>query len=509
MTDIVIGSGPSGVAAAWARLAKGREVLILDGGKELEPDKASLRDRLAKTGPQAWRAEDRAAYSAAQTEAPPGQVRRFGSDFAMEPFDSIFAEAQGVALRSSRAVGGLSNLWGTAVLPFAPSDMQDWPITAEDLAPHYRAVQEILPIRGRQDALAPLFPNGLPDTPSPVPPTSQATILLHRFERRAARLSNQGLHVGMARQAVAEGCRECGMCLHGCPWGLMWSAAHNLAKVLENSRCRHRPGAIVARLEETETGILCHLENGETLIAERVFLASGVLDTARILLRSGLTGRDNLELKEARHGFLPMLQAAPSWPATDRLPLTTLPQLFAELKAPDLSPYLIHAQLYGWNEHYARDLHANYGAKLPGLGWLWPILARRLVVAQIFLHSAHWPSLTLQLAHDGRLNAQISSDNPAARLLPQAAQRLGKGTRAAGLWALPFALRFAEAGGSFHLGSSLPMARNPKLGQSDLLGRPTGQRRLHVVDASVLPAIPATTITYPVMANAHRIAALA
>jgi choline dehydrogenase-like flavoprotein len=29
--------------------------------------------------------------------------------------------------------------------------------------------------------------------------------------------------------------------------------------------------------------------------------------------------------------------------------------------------------------------------------------------------------------------------------------------------------------------------------------------RVHVVDASVLPSVPATTITYTIMANAHRI----
>jgi choline dehydrogenase-like flavoprotein len=42
--------------------------------------------------------------------------------------------------------------------------------------------------------------------------------------------------------------------------------------------------------------------------------------------------------------------------------------------------------------------------------------------------------------------------------------------------------------------------------ESDVLGRPAGLQRVFVVDASVLPSIPATTITLPVMANAHRIA---
>lgn len=50
------------------------------------------------------------------------------------------------------------------------------------------------------------------------------------------------------------------------------------------------------------------------------------------------------------------------------------------------------------------------------------------------------------------------------------------------------------------------MDKAPSAGRSDILGRPPGARRIHVVDASVLPSIPATTITFGVMANAHRIA---
>ncbi len=42
--------------------------------------------------------------------------------------------------------------------------------------------------------------------------------------------------------------------------------------------------------------------------------------------------------------------------------------------------------------------------------------------------------------------------------------------------------------------------------QSDRWGRPFGSKRVHVIDASVLPTIPSTTITLSVMANAHRIA---
>ena len=40
---------------------------------------------------------------------------------------------------------------------------------------------------------------------------------------------------------------------------------------------------------------------------------------------------------------------------------------------------------------------------------------------------------------------------------------------------------------------------------SDLLGRPNGYQRIHVIDSSILPSIAPGPITFTVMANAVRI----
>ncbi len=69
----------------------------------------------------------------------------------------------------------------------------------------------------------------------------------------------------------------------------------------------------------------------------------------------------------------------------------------------------------------------------------------------------------------------------------------------------PFA-RVGAPGSSFHCGGTFPMREHPRELETDVLGRPAGLRRVHLVDASVFPSIPATTITFSAMANAHRIA---
>ena len=51
------------------------------------------------------------------------------------------------------------------------------------------------------------------------------------------------------------------------------------------------------------------------------------------------------------------------------------------------------------------------------------------------------------------------------------------------------------------------MKATPGPWQTDRRGRLHGHERVHLIDSSVLPSIPASTFTYAVMANASRIAA--
>lgn len=500
LPDIVIGSGPAGVSVATALLARGRGVVMLDGGKDLPAKAEARRNALAATEPEQWQEDQRIAWRAPQIEAAGTEVRRFGTGYAMEPGDTTFVETDGLALRASLAVGGLSNFWGSAVLPYRQEDMEGWPITTADLAPHYAAVLKFVPMAGVEDALAPVFPAVPMAGRNPIAPGPQARAVLARH-RPSARF-----RMGLSRQAVAPGCKGCGMCLHGCPWRLIWSASQQVTRLRAGDDFQHLPGAPVVAVRENDAEAVALRADGTSVRGARIYLAAGVLGTAAILLGS-IPGLDGLTMRDSAQGFLPTIQMTRSGAAPDQMPFHTLPQMFAELTDPAVSPHTIHAQLYGWNEYYERDLRANYGRRIRFSGPLWRALARRLVVAQIFLHSEHSAQARLRLAADGRLRAEVRPNPATTGQLKTAAAAMGRGLRQSGLLPLAFALRPGAVGSGFHAGSTLPMAITPSAGQSDAFGRPAGWQRLHVVDSSILPAIPATTITLAVMANAHRIGA--
>jgi len=68
-------------------------------------------------------------------------------------------------------------------------------------------------------------------------------------------------------------------------------------------------------------------------------------------------------------------------------------------------------------------------------------------------------------------------------------------------------IKFSNPGSGTHCGSSFPMKeRQVGAFDTDKLGRPFGWSKIFVVDSSVLPSIPGTTLAFPVMSNAYRIA---
>jgi choline dehydrogenase-like flavoprotein len=508
--DLVLGSGPSGVAAAAALIARGREVLMLDAGGTMESGSAALRARMGSQEPHEWSAADRSAIRTRQSSGEDGGIHPFGSDFLFRTPDgeALWADRPDVhALRPSFAKGGLSNGWGAAVLPYRDEDMDGWPIGAGDLAPHYAAVAPMLQVSGRQDDLAAIFPAFAHPTGRPLPPSTQATRLLARLSKRRDALRSLGLHFGTASTAVADGCRQCAMCLHGCPYRLIFSADQVVDRLVASGGLEYRPGVLGRRFEEDGTGVAVHAD-GEVFRGDRLFVGCGVLPTALLADRSlGLAGRW-LSIKDSAHFFLPMLHG---WSAGDPAaePHHSLVQLFWELVDPELDPHLVHSQLYTYNDSFAPDIRRRFG---PVAGIARPVvelLSRRLIVAQTFLHSDSSPGIGMRIAGPaGREHLEFRSqpNSRTAAAMKKAAQRLAEAARLTGMVALTPLARLNPLGSSFHCGGTFPMRETPKEGETDILGRPAGFRRVHLIDASVFPTIPASTITFSVMANAHRIA---
>jgi choline dehydrogenase-like flavoprotein len=493
---VVIGSGPAGIACAKALVSQGIKPIVLDGGRRLEePRERALRG-------------DGRTYVAGLRDTFPVDIDRlplkpvYGSTYAYD--DSIGATRYGG--RSSLAVGGLSSVWGAAMLPFAEADHDDWPISRAELEPHYRAVLSFVPLAGEYDALDESFP--LYTDARPLRATPQVAALLADVREREGELRAAGVRAGRSRLAVRQDrCDLLGLCMLGCPTRAIWSSEHTLAELVAAGFVEHRPGVVVERFEE-RTGEVRLSVRGESdaLVAERVLVAAGALATTRLVLASLDAHDRDVRLLDSAYYTLPAVR----WSAGQRVHSSrdagnTLAQVFVEIDDPAVSARAVHLQVYGFNDLMLRAVAARAHLPEPLAARVLQPLLRRLLYVQGYLHSDESPGARVRLTQDGTLSVEGEAGQ-AEETARRVVEKLRSLHRVLRIEPLESMLKVWPPGKGFHSGGSFPMSGRPGELETDVLGRLPGFARVHLADASVFPTIPAATITLPAMANAHRIA---
>ncbi|MCE9590112.1 MAG: hypothetical protein K8S99_06275 [Planctomycetes bacterium] len=521
----VIGSGPAGVAASQALLRQGLEVTMLDAGLELEPDHEAAVKAMRSVSPTDWHGAHMRLMTGRNDATHKGIPKKlvYGSDYPYRDVGRFIKTTSNNAdMSASLALGGLSNVWGSAVAPYTAQDIAAWPIGVEALAPHYRALFEWMPLSAWEDDLKPLLPL-YTDRHRPLRMSRQATGLLHDLNTSRARLNSDGIQFGAARIAVRAneqggqpGCAYCRLCLHGCPYGLIYSSAFTVREMVKNPLFHYHPNVVVNRLRE-EGGTVridaVSFDKSEpvSFTAERVYLAAGTLSSTKIILDSLDAHEKPVRFLDSQYFLLPLIRFARTAGVTHEK-LHTLVQLFMEINDPTVSANLVHLQIYSYNELFLRAMQNMFGPFRSLMSIPVNQMVGRMLLCQGFLHSDCSKRVRATLSKpgpDGRTTLHLEGE--AGIYDPQATVDKVIRKLRRHMWAMKMVpaspmLHMASPGRSFHVGGSLPMSAEPKEFQSDVLGRPKGFGRVHVVDASVLPSIAATTITLTVMANAHRIA---
>jgi choline dehydrogenase-like flavoprotein len=385
------------------------------------------------------------------------------------------------------------------------------------LAEHYAAVAKFTGLSAVHDDLEQIFPLHA-SPPAALALSRQAILLYDRLAENKAPLQGAGFRFGQARVAAkagAGGCVYCGLCMYGCPYGYIFNSEQTLLELGRNPNFTYRSNAVVTRVQETgaqagATGYERTSREPFTLSAQRVYLATGVVATAKIVLQSlGIYDRP-VRLKDSQYYLFPLVLTR-SGGDVQRESLHTLSQMFIEIFDSEITPRSVHLQVYSYSDLIGQAVRQPFGPAAPLVEWLARALERRMLVVQGYLHSDHSSKIAIRLLKGEpdrlRLEAEL---NPQVRpTIRRVLRKLRRHGRQFGAWPLSPMLQIAEPGRGFHNGGSFPMRRQPGELETDILGRLPGWSRIHIVDASVLPDVPATQITFSVMANAHRIGSAA
>lgn len=521
----VIGSGPSGVSAANALVQKGCDVVMLDAGVELDPSLQQKISVLKTEQPSEWDKSLIRSFAPNVTDFPNNiQKLTYGSDY---PYRHVATEMPQVStnvghLTPTLAKGGFSNIWGAAILPACEDDITDWPISIEALAPYYEEVLRFMPLAGRRDRLASRFPL-YNNNPTYLGNSHQARRLLDHLTLNRKSLKENGIIFGSSRLAIASkspghatnieqtACVRCGLCLYGCPYELIYSSRHTLKKLLLQPNFQYVKNIRVERLLD-ESGsvqiITKDRSSGDSTIfnARKVFLAAGVLSTARIMLTSFEAFDTPLEVKVGEYFMLPLFQFRKTAHVTNES-LHSLSQVFIELSKLESSQHNVHLQIYSYNDLFRRHAENVLRFLGPLKNLVVPGFLGHLLLIQGYLDSRESSVVRLSLS-SGSQTLELSGvkNKVADKIIYEAARQLFKLRKNIGVLPLTPLLHIGLPGEGRHAGGTFPMNKNPLGFQSNLWGSPKGVRNIHIVDSSILPSLPASTITFTTMANSARIA---
>jgi ferredoxin len=525
MKVIIIGSGPAAVGAALALTGRTDiDLTVIDIGLRLEPDRQQVVDVLAAQAPAEWGDEhiDLAATGPAPSRVKGLPVKRsYGSDFPFRDagqLERIEAREDVNDALISGAYGGFSNVWGSQIMPFTRATLDTWPVAGHEMEAHYEAILTQIPFAAEEDDLAGRFPLLAPSFPLP-PASGRTERVLSSYQRHRHRINSAGVTVGKARLAFeASKCVRCGRCMTGCPYGLIYSASHSMDSLRSRGLLRYRSGLLAVQVGEERDGRVwvdardSATQRIQRFEADRLFLACGAFGTTRLVVSSLQLFAREVTLQESAQITLPFLSRSPvPDPRTeDQFTLNQF-NLVLGRDNEDLDQSQLH--FYTYNDAFFAAMPA--ALRWRALQGASTHMLRRLSVALGYLPSWASPRLRLRAeagraAHAELPRITVTRDAPrwaSNLLLRSVLTRVSRVAPYLDLWPVLPKLMLSAGAKSYHCGSSFPHTAGARTTlSSDVLGRTGPWQRIHMVDASVFPNVPATTFTLTIMANAHRIA---
>jgi choline dehydrogenase-like flavoprotein len=302
-TDIcIIGTGAAGGILAYRLAMAGRNVLSIEQGEEIRDDyftngRSPEQDEHFGIAPdKPWPVPTSDAYFDENAQAA-RLYARGDTTSTTQQSNAVFRNRQIFRLN------GKQNLWAGVSLRYAERDFRardfgdgdlNWPISYNDLAPHYSAIERLIGVCGTREGI-----DELPD--GEFLPSLAMRPIDEYLLNALAPLRDVGIRPIPNRKAIetrpeaANVCRQCGVCVHGCRTGSIYKFSSRLLPLIvgrSNYNIRYGTKVLALRCASSSSRIEA-AECLDTTTRERFsisanlfIVAAGALETARLLLNS-------------------------------------------------------------------------------------------------------------------------------------------------------------------------------------------------------------------------------
>src|SRR5881296_1650805 len=330
----IIGSGAGGGTAAKILTEGGLNVVMLEAGPPLNPEK-DYKEHL-------W------PYDLPHRGiGVGGKLRREINDEFTAPngFWEIegepYTSAPGSRFRwfRSRIVGGRTNHWGRIALRFAPVDFKarssdgmgdDWPISYDDLAPYYDKVESYIGVFGTKENVS-SAPDGIFMTPPK--PRCTETIVKKSCDKLNIICIPSRLAILTKSVNGRLPCHYCGQCGRGCITASNFSSSQVLLPpAMKTGKLTLITGAMAREIivnKEGKAEGVSYVDKAtrteKRINARAIVVAASACESARLLLNSkstlfpdgianssGTVGKYLMDsVGSSGHGYIPQLEKMP------------------------------------------------------------------------------------------------------------------------------------------------------------------------------------------------------
>ena len=167
---------------------------------------------------------------------------------------------------------GLSKYWGASCTAYSPRELVNWPISRDQLEPHYRSLAAMIGITGGQDGLSDYFQDQFFSFPK-ASQTEAITALLNGLPPSDSGNSLQ-LIPGAARLALdsrtdsENGCALTGECMTGCPKKSVFNAAQLTDTLLDTFADARQVDGTVSAIDPINRSVRLQTANRQPEISD-------------------------------------------------------------------------------------------------------------------------------------------------------------------------------------------------------------------------------------------------
>lgn len=323
---IVVGSGATGAIAAYALAKKGVNVAVLDVGEEDNKYQSQIPNKDFVT----IREEDRTQHNyflGDRFEGIAWDTARVGSQLTPPRSFLVQNTERFIPFSSdtfkpmeSLAKGGLGGGWGLGCYTFSRPEIAAIGLNYDEINKAYQAVADHIGISGEKDDASPYCLGDIKNIQPAPAIESNLKGILAAYQKNKKVLNNQDVFVGRTGLAVITENKDNRTALQYKDmdfWSDKDKSAYRSWITIEQLQTQpnfaYHKNCLVVKFEETEQGVKVFVKRTDTneeeiFLCKKLILASGVLGTARIVIRSFDYRKEQLPIICNPYSYIPCVQ---------------------------------------------------------------------------------------------------------------------------------------------------------------------------------------------------------